>query len=477
MISLRRKLILWYLGIVAVVLSVFGGAIYFYLSTGLRKVVDASLNEQVKAIEARLRAAERGDEFPDMPTDRLTLAPEFVELITPLGEVTDVAALSERHRVPVNRSLLEAVKQSPEPLGEDAVAADGKAMRVVTWRVLGDDGKISVFVRAGYVIEDIRRAERRVLVILLVAIPLGLVLASVGGKILADAVLGPVDRITRTAQTIGARNLKQRVEVPAGQDELARLAETFNQMIARLDEAFERERRFTDDASHELRTPLTILRSDIEIALRRERTPEEYQRVLQRALDEIVRLCRLVDDLLTLSRSDTGRLTLDLVPVSLDALCRDICEHLQPLIEERGLHIEVEAPEAPMVVSGDKRRLTQLLLNLLDNAIKFTPAGGRITVGLLCHHRRAVVQVRDTGCGIAAEDIPHIFERFYRRKQKDRPSASGSGLGLAIAKWIVEAHGGQISVTSEIGQGTTFTFDLPLIEARTPACSASAADP
>lgn len=464
MMSLRKKLIAWYLGIVAVVLSIFGGAIYFYLSSGLRNVIDASLTDQVKAIEARLRAAERGEEFPDVSSDRLTIAPEFVELISPTGEVTDVAALSESHRVPINRSLLEAVRQSAEPISEDAIAADGKAMRVVTWRVIGDDGEVSAFIRAGYVIEDVRRAERTVLAILLVAIPLALVLASYGGKILADAVLGPLDRITRTAQTIGARNLKQRVEVPTSQDELARLAETFNQMIARLDEAFERERRFTDDASHELRTPLTVLRSEIEIALRRERTPEEYQRVLQRALDEIVRLCRLVDDLLMLSRSDTGRLTLELVPLPLGELCRDIGDHLRPLIEERGLRLIMEIPESPIIVSGDQRRLKQLLLNLLDNAIKFTPAGGRITVGLSQREGRAVVQISDTGCGIAPEDIPHIFERFYRRRQKVRDQASGSGLGLAIARWIVEAHGGSISVTSEPGKGSTFTFDLPLAD-------------
>lgn len=464
MMSLRKKLIAWYLGIVAVVLSVFGGAIYFYLSRGLRNVIDASLKDQVKAIEARLRAAERGEEFPEVPSDRLTLAPEFVELISPTGTVTDVAALSESSRVPIDRSLLEAVRHSAEPIGEDAIAADGKAMRVVTWRVIGDDGEVSAFIRAGYVIEDVQRAERTVLVILLLAIPLALALASYGGKILADAVLGPVDRITRAAQTIGARNLKQRVEVPASHDELARLAETFNQMIARLDDAFERERRFTDDASHELRTPLTVLRSDIEIALRRERTAEEYQRVLQRALDEIVRLCRLVDDLLMLSRSDTGRLTLELVPLSLGDLCRDIGDHLQPLIEERGLHLTLEIPESPIVVSGDQRRLKQLLLNLLDNAIKFTPAGGQITVGLSQREGRAVVEISDTGCGIAPEDLPHIFERFYRRRQKARDQASGSGLGLAIARWIVEAHGGNISVTSEPGKGSTFTFDLPLAE-------------
>jgi len=462
MISMRLKLTAWYLGILAAVLLAFGVGLYLYLSTALLKVVDSSLNEYVKTLEARLRAATMGEEAPEVFTGRLAIAPEFVELIGPSGEISDVAALSERRRVPINRRTLELAKTSNEPVSEDLLAADGQAMRVVTWRILDANGQIDGFIRAGYVIEDAYRAKRRLLLILILAIPIALVLASYGGKVLADKALKPVDRITQAAQTISARNLKERVETPRTNDELARLAETFNQMIARLDEAFERERRFTDDASHELRTPLTVLRSDIEVTLRRERAPEEYRRVLESCLEEIIRLNKLVDDLLTLSRSDTGRLTLELAPLRLDQLCREVCDYVSPLVEQRGLQLRVLVPEEPIVITGDAKRLKQLLLNLLDNAIKFTASGGSITLSATKKNSVAVVDVADTGCGISAEDLPHIFDRFYRRRKKITAQASGFGLGLAIAKWIVEAHGGKISALSEADKGSTFTFELPI---------------
>jgi heavy metal sensor kinase len=463
MVSIRAKLVAWYLLILSSVLIAFGVAIYLYVSNGLRNVIDASLNEQVKAIEARLRSAETGEDTPPSLTERLTLVPEFMELVPPGGGPSDVAAISEKRRVPVRPETLERVKSSGDPVGEDQTAEDGTAMRVVTWRVLGPTGEIDSFIRAGYVIEDIYRAERQLLLTLVIAIPMALVMASYGGKILADKLLKPVDRIAHTAQAIGARSLKERVEVPKSGDELARLAETFNEMISRLDVAFERERRFTDDAAHELKTPLAVLRSDIEVTLRRERPPEEYRRVLESCLEEIVRLNKLVEDLLTLSRSDTGRLTLELAPLRLDQLCREVCEYISPLAIERGLRLEVFDLAEPTIIMGDTKRLRQLLVNLIDNAIKFTPNGGSVSVSIHKKDSLALVEISDSGCGISADDLPNIFERFYRRRKKIKNQASGFGLGLAIAKWVVEAHGGTISAVSEVGKGSRFTFVLPCV--------------
>ncbi|MBI3950825.1 MAG: heavy metal sensor histidine kinase [Acidobacteria bacterium] len=463
MLSIRSKLTLWYLAILAIVLIGYGIAIYLYLSTSLLRVIDTSLRQQVIALEQRLWAVQKGEDLPEEPTARLNIAPQFVELIGPEGQTTDMAIRSDAYHVAVNPRTLERVRQSSEPVLEDATTDQGKPMRVATWRLLDETGQIDYFIRAGYLIEDIRQAERQVLLLLVLSIPVVLLLASWGGRLLANKALKPVAELTQAAQTIGAKNLKERVEVPATQDELARLAETFNQMISRLDEAFERERRFTEDASHELRTPLAVMRNEIEVALRRERSGEEYKLVLQRCLEEVLRLTKLVDDLLMLARADTSESMLDRQPVKLDGLCQEMVDYVRPLAEERGLRLDLSLPDEPIMISGDARRLQQLMLNLLDNAIKYTPAGGRIQVEVERCGAVAAVKVLDTGGCIPAEDLPHIFERFYRRRHKADGETTGFGLGLAICKWIVEAHGGTIEVASELGQGTRFIFHLPIL--------------
>ncbi|MCS6816027.1 MAG: heavy metal sensor histidine kinase [Blastocatellia bacterium] len=458
-LSLRTKLTIWYVSLMAAVLMASTLIAHWYLSRSLRHAVDASLSEQVQLIEARLRAIEGGQEFPEPRTERFTIAPAFVELITPEGEIADVAAASENERVPIRPETLERVRTSRDPVAEEAHTRDGRAMRVVTWRALDARGELEYFIRAGYVIEDIHRAEQKLLGTLLVTTALALIVASLGGMLLATRALRPVDRLIRAARTITAHKLKERVEVPPSRDELARLAETFNQMISRLDEAFERERRFTEDASHELRTPLAILRSELEIALRRERPAEEYRQTLQRCLDEVLRLSRLTDDLLWLSRSESGHLALNFTSLRLDGLCRDVVAQMRPIAEARHLNLTLQESEEPLPVRGDPHCLRRLLLNLLDNALKFTPSDGRVTLRMNRIETHARVEVEDTGCGIPAEDLPHIFERFYRRPFGER---AGAGLGLAISRWIVEAHGGRIWAESELGRGSRFIVELPL---------------
>jgi heavy metal sensor kinase len=318
------------------------------------------------------------------------------------------------------------------------------------------------FVVVGQSLRDVQRAQKQLLILLAITNPVALLLAGLGGLWFASRALSPVDRLTRAAERIGRGNLRERVEEPRSSDEIGRLGATFNQMISRLEQAFERERRFTGDASHELKTPLAVLRGDIEVALRRERTPEEYQRVLKSSLEEIGRLTKLTEDLLTLARSDADQSVLEREQVPLDQLAAEAREHIAALAESAGVSLTYDPPPSSVVVEGDQKRLQQLLVNLLDNAIKYTPAGGSARLALSVKDSSAVIEVSDTGRGIPASALPHIFERFYRQTDPRDSRVTGFGLGLAISKWIADAHGGSIEVDSHEGQGSKFTVRLPL---------------
>ncbi|MFN7623648.1 MAG: sensor histidine kinase, partial [Acidobacteriota bacterium] len=300
-------------------------------------------------------------------------------------------------------------------------------------------------------------------VLMAMAIPIALFRGGSGGLVIAHQALYQVDRIRQTAEQINAGDLTERVPLPARMDEIGRLAATFNQMIARLQAAFDRQKQFTSDASHEMRTPLAVMRGDIEITLRRERTVEEYQRVLGSTLEEIVRLSRLVEDLLLLTRADIGKFELQCHPVSQSRLGRDRIDYLAPLARQQGQELLLRLPkDDELIVNADENRLRQLLLNLIDNAIKYTDPGGVIELSLSAEDGQVVIRVRDNGRGISSEDLPRIFDRFFRRsKLTSETSVAGSGLGLSISKWIVESHGGRIDVQSSPGEGTEFIVTIP----------------
>ena len=232
-------------------------------------------------------------------------------------------------------------------------------------------------------------------------------------------------------------------------------------MIARLDEAFRRERRFNADASHELRTPLTVMKGQVEVALQRERASDEYRKVLHAVNDEVDRLIGLTGRLLTLSRAEAGQIPLNLERVEVDDLVTATVEQARLAAEAKGVVIEIVPAEAA-AVAVDEGLVLQLLLNLLDNAIKYTARGGRVTVGWNETRDAVHLWVRDTGIGISAEHLPRVTDRFYRVDDARRRAEGGVGLGLAISRWIAEAHGGSLRVESVVGEGSTFTATLPL---------------
>ena len=462
---MRVKLTLYYLALLTTVLIFFGVAVYAYINRSLVNIIDASLAATAQNIERRMRSGEVQEEPTDplLHEEQMMIAPLVVQLINEKGELTDEQVMLKIHHLPVNEQEFLAINDEAIHFSTIKLAA-GEQIRLATQRVKDQEGQI-YFVRVGQSLSPLQKARRQLLILLAIAGPAALLLGSYGGLLLANQALRPVDRLTRAAEEIEAGDLSRRVNVPPKMDELGRLASTFNRMIARLQAAFERQRQFTADASHELRTPLAVMRGDIEIALRRERQPEEYRSVLTSNLEEIIRLSRLVEDLLLLARADAGQSILNCEPMNIDDLCAQTAEYLSPLAEEKEQRLIFKAPAVtPLKIHGDAQRLKQMLLNLLDNAIKYTPRGGTVTLSLRQENKDAVLQISDTGRGIPAEDISHIFERFFRhsRSTSDK-TVQGFGLGLSIVKWVVDSHGGKISAASKLGQGTTFTVRLPLL--------------
>lgn len=281
---------------------------------------------------------------------------------------------------------------------------------------------------------------------------------------IAGRAFRPIDRIIDQVEAItDGRSLHRRLAIGAAGDELARLSSTLNAMIERLETSFGALRRFTADASHELKTPLTVMRVDVERAMSPLSTGTEQAVALEEALQQLTRMADLVDSLLTLARADEGRFDLHREPVDLAPIAREVVETARLLGEEPGLIIDAPVIE-DVEVSGDVTRLRQLFLNLVTNAIKYTPRGGRVEITLIRSGEQVSLAVRDTGIGIAAADLPYVFERFWRadRVRSRASERGGFGLGLAICQWIAQAHGGTLSVQSRLGRGSTFTVTLPV---------------
>ena len=320
-------------------------------------------------------------------------------------------------------------------------------------------GRVVDLVQVAMPLRRTRQTLIRYVETLAVLVPLGVVLSAVGGWLLARRALRPVDRMSQSALRISAEDLSRRLERRGAEDEIDRLADTLNAMLARLEAAFGVMQRFTADAAHELRTPLTALRGGIEIALRAERSPDEYRRVLASSIEEVDQLIRLAEDLLLLSRSTVG-LTATRQPVDLEPLCLEALELGVRLAKGKGVTVSMGAT-APAVVQGDAGALRRALLNLIDNAVKYTPAGGSVVISLEGTADAVALVVADTGIGIDPADARRIFEPFVRLDAGRSRDTGGSGLGLAIARSIVLAHGGTLEVESRPGGGSRFTIRFP----------------
>jgi heavy metal sensor kinase len=311
-------------------------------------------------------------------------------------------------------------------------------------------------------VDEALEALERFRVILAFAAPLLLIAASAGGYWISSRALAPVDEISRAAQRFSIENLTDRLQVPKTGDQLQRLSETLNEMLSRLEAAVRRMTQFTADASHELRAPVSLIRTTAEVAaLKRDRPANEYLEALDDILEEAERTSQVVDSLMLLARTDSGKEMLDCVPADACAIVRGAAEQGERIAQNRGVGFGVDLPAGSIAIQADAEALRRALLILMDNAAKYTPRGGSIRVSVATRDGFAEASVSDTGIGIAPQDIPRVFDRFWRADKARSREQGGTGLGLSIAKWIVDMHGGSISVQSELGKGSVFTIQVP----------------
>jgi heavy metal sensor kinase len=461
-LTVRTQLTLWYTAVLLIILLVVSALSYSLLRWSVMHDVDQSLlttahvvreaSEDVGATllvpgpEAALREL-LGPEFYD----------KFFRLLDPEGHTRARSRLRREGTLPLSPDARANARRGRATF-ETVELTDGAA-RILTLPIVRG-GRVVQLVQVGMSLEASQRTLTRYLTILVILVPLAVALAAVGGAMVARRALRPVDAMSLTARRITAEDLTQRIPLRGPGDELDRLAETLNAMLARLEDAFAEVRRFAADAAHELRTPLTVLRGEIEVALRGERSPDEYRRVLQSSLEEVKRLTHLAEDLLLLSRFSVT-VSSARQRVELEPLVMDVLDVGTQLAHRRGVSV-TSVSLTPAAVVGDAAALRRALLNLIDNAVKYTGAGGRVEVSLISDGRMASIVVRDTGSGIAPGDVERIFQPFVRLDPAREGPEGGAGLGLAIAHSIVVAHGGELTVQSTPGSGSTFTIRLPI---------------
>jgi heavy metal sensor kinase len=461
--SIRTRLTVWYSVVLLAIVVTIGVLSYSWLRSRLVRDLDASLLTVAQVIHdtgySRGPSPDRRD--PEAVLREL-LGPEyydkFFQLRDPEGRPHVPAPRPRADELPLsaqaraNAAGGQRTIETVEPAGRDPV-------RVLTMPIVRD-GRVAEIVQVGMSLRRVRAELGRYLETLVLLIPVGVGLAALGGAVIARAALRPVDEMTRTARRITAEDLRRRVEHRGSDDELDRLAETLNDMLARLEEAFTQTRRFAADAAHELRTPLTVLKGGIEVALRVARTPGEYRAVLASSLEEVERLIRLAEDLLLLSRSVAGP-EVPRLPVELEPLLLDVFDVGAQLGRSAGVSVRID-DAGPATVRGDAVALRRAVLNLVENAVKYTAPGGKVELSLIAGDRVATLSVADTGIGIEPAAADRIFEPFVRLDAARARETGGSGLGLAIARSIVIAHGGALTVESRPGAGSRFTISLPL---------------
>jgi len=463
--SIRFQLITWYAGLLVIVFLVLGIAGYFGLRHYLRVTVEETLTKRAHQIVSTLGAdVGKNDTFiiEDIETH---YAPEINDRFLRItrGDGSILYTSGEPRDGSFDPSQLPIPTRSfQKPSLRDERTSGGRGVLVYSLPFVPETNE-SFLIEVGVSSNQVESPLRGLLMTLLLGLPIVLSVAIGGGYLLVRRSLRPVDLITQAAERITSRNLGERLPTAKTGDEIERLAIALNHMIARLEESFLYTSRFTADASHELRTPLTILHCDLEALIQTPRLSPELRESIGSALSETERLSKIVESLLAISRLDAGEARIELTTLDLVELTFATVEQMRLLAEDKGISLHFLANET-VEIEGDPSRLKQVIVNLLDNAIKYTPPTGTIEVKTRTEDGKAVLEFADTGMGISPKALPHIFERFYRADKARSRLLGGAGLGLSIVKSICTAHGGTVTVTTTEGQGSCFRVELPLAD-------------
>jgi len=468
--NIRLRLTLWYTVVLFLILAIFSAAVYLGLSRSLFVTLDNHLQREAGQIIGSIEFEEIEEDEDD--DDHINSSELEIEATYEPEEGVFWRILdSEGHPI-VDPGYFDAALSDPGSISNDhtqleyAVLAGNIPIRLYTapFVIEGQGGGI-VQVAESY--RHIQEVQQLLIFLLAIGIPFTLLATSAGGWFLASHALDPIDRITSAARQISASDLHRRLNLDLPNDEVGRLARTFDDMLVRLEDAFERQKRFIADASHEMRTPLTILKGDVEVALNRPRSAEEYRETLEMVNQTTDRLAALVEELLLLARADNKQAQLKLESFNLSELLSKETAKLIPRAVQKNITLNLDTPPA-LPIEADPGKLARLFMNLIDNAIKYATPGDSVTVTVSDQNGWARVAISDTGPGIPPDHLSQLFERFYRidkarsRRVSDDYSSSGSGLGLSIAQWLAQVHHGRIEVDSRVGEGATFIVWLPV---------------
>lgn len=439
--GVRARLTLWYTLALALIVFVFSVSVYVFVKGRLYRQLDRQLDGEFSLIAG---------EITESPADLRELDPGGSTRLFQVIRQDKVFFRSEA----LQKARLPELGAGPESRYQTVRSKLGKRYRAVTGRV-SQNARLTVVLRE----EPVHEAIETLALILALALPLALALAAGGGYLLAGRLLRPVAAMAAKAAQIGSENLSERLPTGNPDDEFGKLAAVFNRTLGRLEDAFERLRRFTADASHELRTPLTAIQSVGEVALQEDLDAGAFRDRIGSMLEETAHLTRLVESLLLLTRAESGRLAATFSETDLAALVEKAVEDMRVLAEEKDQKLTFDGP-AGVRARVDADLLRRAVVNILDNAVKYTPRGGAVSVGLSESGGAVTIAVADSGPGIAPEHREKVFGRFYRIDEARSRESGGAGLGLAIAKWAVEAMGGRIELESREGSGSTFRIVL-----------------
>jgi len=460
--SLRVRLTAWYLALFSLLFVLFGIFLYGTLASALRDRVDEALRSEMDTA-AGMFLDELDEAKGDVPTAARETATGMRLRDTLVAVVADgrLLAANDPSRLSQTGSIAALVAHPPEPeqvveLPQSGPSGARAMVRAIPIPAGGGQVLVVALAPLDPIVAELRVVRR----VIFVALPLLLGIAGLGGWLLTTRGLAPLGLMAGQAREISGASLNRRLEIGAAAEELTVLSASFNELLGRLDQSFETMRRFVADASHELRTPLSVIRGEADVALAQDRTPASYRESLAIILDESRRLSRLVDDLLNLARADSGHVKLQAQDFYMNDLLAECCRSAQAMATALGIEVACWcAGDAPF--RGDEELLRRLVMNLLDNAIRHTPPGGRITATLETGLSEIRIGITDNGTGISPEAAPHVFERFYRADEARSRQDGGFGLGLSIVKWVAEAHHGAVELSSRPGAGSSFTVTLP----------------